>query len=68
MPASQDPVKRGKLYEYLKAENLTDLSFDEFSSEYGSNSEKQATLFKHLKGKELVHILIGDFKNNNVSM
>ena len=63
MPASQDPVKRGKLYEYLKAENLTDLSFEKFSSEYGSNSEKQARLYKHLKGNELTDLDADTFSN-----
>jgi predicted Zn-dependent peptidase len=33
-----------------------------------THEEVNAVIKKHLKGKEFVHILIGDFKNNNVSM
>lgn len=56
-------IKRGKLYEYLKAENLTDLSFEEFSIEYGSNSKKQARLYRHLKDNKLTSLDADTFAN-----
>ena len=63
MPASQDPVKRGKLYEYLKAETLISISFDEFSSEFASKPEKQARLYKYLKDNELTDLDADTFAN-----
>ena len=59
----QDPIKRKKLYDYLKSNQLTDLSFDEFSKEYATNKDKTKKLYSYLKSNQLTDLNQKTFYN-----
>ncbi|CAL2094706.1 hypothetical protein [Tenacibaculum sp. 190524A02b] len=50
-----DPVKRKRLYNYLKENELTDLGFDEFSSKYKA-PENSKRIYDYLKERDLTTI------------
>lgn len=56
MAEANDPIKREKLYNYLSQNKLTDLSLEEFSKEYSSNTEKLGKLHSYLKSKQLTDL------------
>lgn len=59
--ADKDPIKRRKLYDYLANEGMTDLSFSDFSAEYGNDIGKQAKLFTYLSNNEMTPLNPDEF-------
>jgi len=62
MEEVQDPIKRKNLHSWLVSQNMTDLSYETFSTEYGKNDSKYDNLYKYVKSKEMTDLDYNTFK------
>jgi len=62
MAKQNNPIKRKELYDYLSQNKMTDLSFDQFSREYGLKDDNFNELFTYLNNNEMTTLTPNQFK------